>query len=68
MLEKKYNFKIKYDLTTGFIINKYKHIETIKPLLKFYFDDISEISFFSLIYTSNCKKNKLSQDYLIFNI
>ena len=40
MLEKKYKFKIKYDLTTGFIINKYKypHIETNKPLLKFYFE------------------------------
>ena len=23
LLEKKYNFKIKYDLTTGFIINKF---------------------------------------------
>jgi len=56
MLEKKYKFKIKYDLTTGFIINEYKHIETIKPLLKFYFDDVSEISFFSLIFHQIARK------------
>ena len=56
MLEKKYNFKIKYDLTTGFIINNYKHIETIKPLLKYYFNDISEISFFSLFIHQIARK------------
>ena len=56
MLEKKYNFKIKYDLTTGFIINNYKHIETIKPLLKYYFNDISKISFFSLFIHQIARK------------
>ena len=58
LLEKKYKFKIKYDLITGFIINKYKypHIETNKPLLKFYFDDVSEISFFSLFLHQIARK------------
>ena len=56
ILEKNHNFKIQYDLTTGFLKNKYKHIQTVKPLLKFYFDDISEISFFSLIVHQIARK------------
>ena len=58
LLEKRFNFKINYDLKTGFVVNKYKyrHIETNKPLLKFYFDDITEISFFKLIILQIARK------------
>ena len=56
MLEKKYGFKIKYDLKTGFIMNKYKHIETIRPLLKFYFNDITEVSFCNLFLHQIARK------------
>jgi hypothetical protein len=65
LLEKKFNFKISYDLTTGFIINKYRHIETNKPLLKFYFDDISEVSFFSLIKHQIVRKTNFSRLFKI---
>jgi len=39
-LKDKLNVEISFDYRSGYFINKYKHLQTTKPLLNFFFDEI----------------------------
>jgi hypothetical protein len=65
VLEKKYNYTVKYDLKTGFVINHYKHIETNKSLLQFYFKDVSKITLLDQFFYQISRKTRSKK---LFNI
>lgn len=65
VLEKIYNYTVKYDLKTGFVINHYKHIETNKSLLQFYFKDVSKITLLDQVFYQISRKTRSKK---LFNI
>jgi len=65
VLEKKYNYTVKFDLKTGFVINHYKHIETNKSLLQFYFKDVSKITLLDQVFYQISRKTRSKK---LFNI